>query len=178
MALEQWQVDGARSSIGFTVRHLVVSKVHGRFGKWTATLAYDEAAPAASTVVVLIETASIGTGDRDRDNNLKSAEFFDAQKFPALTFQSTKVETAAGKLRVTGDLTMHGVTRPVVLDVKRATLGNDPSGNRRAGFSATTTINRKEFGLAWSAALETGGLLVGEKIEISLELQAIKPEAA
>ena len=177
MPLANWQVDNTHSSVGFTVRHMVVSKVHGRFAKWTATLAYDEDAPATSTVEVSIDTASIDTGAGDRDAHLKSPDFFDVAKFPALTFKSTGVEVKGGNLKVTGDLTLHGVTKSVVLNVEHASLGKDPWGNSRAGFSATTSINRKEFGLAWNQALEAGGLLVSEKVEIGLELQAIKPAA-
>ena len=178
MALELWNVDPAHSSVTFTVRHMVVSKVRGRFGKWTAILGLDAADLSKSTVEVSIEAASIDTGVGDRDAHLKSPDFFDAAKFPALGFKSKKVAVKSGTaLEVTGDLTMHGVSKEIVLAVEHGPLGKDPWGNQRSGFSAHAAINRKDWGLGWNQVLEAGGLLVSEKVEIELELQAIKPAA-
>lgn len=178
MAVSNWQVDSTHSSIGFSVRHMVISKVHGRFGKWTAELALDEADVTRSSVKVSIDAASIDTGVADRDAHLRSPDFFDVAKFPTLTFQSKRVEVVGdGELKVVGDLTLHGVTKEVALAVEQGGQGKDPWGNTRAGFTARGSLNRKEFGLAWNQALETGGLLVSEKVELSLELQAIKAAA-
>ena len=179
MATETWKIDPAHSSIGFTVRHMVISKVRGKFGKWDATLALDTAHIEKSTVAVSIDAASVDTGIADRDNHLRSPDFFDAQKYPALTYKSRRVEQVSPEqLRVVGDLTLHGVTREVVLDVDYGGRGKDPWGNQRTGFTARTSINRKEFGLAWNQALETGGVLVSEKVEIEIELQAVLQAAS
>jgi polyisoprenoid-binding protein YceI len=175
MALETYNFDPTHSTVGFTVRHMVVSKVRGRFAKWGGTLAFDDQDPSRSQVSVSIDAASIDTGVADRDAHLRSADFLDVEKFPTLTFQSKSVtKSGADELAVAGDLTLHGVTRPVTLEVSWGALGRDPWGNQRYGFSARTAIDRKEFGLRWNQALETGGVLVSEKVEIELELQALK----
>jgi len=174
-----WAFDQAHSSVNFMVRHMVVSKVRGRFTKWDGTLAMDETNPVGGSVEVSIEAGSIDTGVEQRDGHLRSPDFFDVAKFPTLTFKSTKVEAAgAGALKVTGDLTMHGVTRPVVLDVEYSGSAKDPWGGVRAGFSARTTIDRKDFGLAYNQLLETGGVLVGETIEIAIEAEMVKQAPA
>jgi len=178
MANENWQVDGAHSAVNLTVRHMVISKVRGRFTKWNAKLALDTADLARSDVEVEIEAASIDTGVADRDTHLRSADFLDAQKFPTLRYRSRRVEAPSkDRLRVIGDLTIRDVTREVVLDVDYGGQGNDPWGNQRAGFSATTSINRKDFGLTWNQALETGGLLVADRVDIEIELQAVRQAA-
>jgi len=178
MANENWQVDGAHSAVNLTVRHMVISKVRGRFTKWNAKLALDTADIARSAVEVEIEAASIDTGVADRDTHLRSADFLDAQKFPTLRYRSRRVEAPSkDRLRVIGDLTIRDVTREVVLDVDYGGQGKDPWGNQRAGFSATTSINRKDFGLTWNQALETGGLLVADRLNIEIELQAIRQAA-
>jgi polyisoprenoid-binding protein YceI len=178
MANESWQVDGAHSAVNLTVRHMVISKVRGRFTKWSAKLALDSADLSRSAVEVEIEAASIDTGVADRDNHLRSADFLDAQKFPTLRYRSRRVEAPSkDRLRVTGDLTIRDVTREVVLDVEYGGQGKDPWGNQRVGFSATTSINRKDFGLTWNQALETGGLLVADRVDIEIELQAIRQAA-
>ena len=177
MAFDNWQVDHAHSSIGFTVRHMVVSKVRGRFGKWSATLAFDETNPAGSSVEVSIDVASIDTGAGDRDTHLRSPDFFDVKKFPAIHFKSKRVQPKGpGRLEVVGDLTIRDVTRELALEVETG-QGKDPWGNQRAAFTAQTSINRKDFGLAWNQVLETGGVLVSEKVEIELELEAVKSVA-
>ena len=179
--LPVWAPDLVHSSIGFTVRHLVVSKVRGTFGRWTGSIRMDEHDLAATQVDVSIETASVDTGVEQRDNHLRSADFFDVEKFPAMTFKSARVEKGKdGALHLHGNLTLHGVTRPVVLDVEYAGTQKDPWGGIRAGFSARTSLDRKAFGLAWNQLLETGGVAVSDKVEIDIEIEAVKqvPAAA
>ena len=179
MSVPTWQFDLSHSSVGFTVRHLMVSKVHGRFARWGGTLEYDPAQPTLAKIAVTIETASVETREDKRDEHLRSADFFDVANHPTLTFNSTSIERIADdRLAVTGDLTIRGVTRPVVLDVESSGQVKDPWGGLRAGFSAKTTISRKDFGLTWNVALETGGLLVGDKVEIGIEIEAIQKAAA
>jgi polyisoprenoid-binding protein YceI len=178
MALGTWNIDPSHSTIAFSVRHMVVSKTRGRFNKWSGKLRFDAENPAASLVEVDIDPASLDTGDAQRDAHLRSPDFFDVEKHPTASFRSSKVEVAGeDRYRVTGNLTVHGITQPVVLDVTYEGSGKDPWGGERAGFSATTTIDRKHFGLEWNKALETGGLLVGEKVELNLEIEAVKQAA-
>jgi polyisoprenoid-binding protein YceI len=179
MAQESWQVDGAHSAVNLAVRHMVISKVRGHFTKWSAKLQLDTAELARSSVEVNIEAASIETGVADRDAHLRSPDFLDAAKYPTLRYRSRRVEAASkDRLRVVGDLTIRDVTREVVLEVEYGGQGKDPWGNTRVGFTATTSINRKEFGLTWNQALETGGVLVADRVDIEIELQAIKQAAA
>jgi polyisoprenoid-binding protein YceI len=177
MAQENWNFDLAHSSIHFWVRHLMVSKVHGRFTKWKGTLAFDPENPLASRTEVEIEAASIFTEEAQRDAHLRSGDFLDAEKYPALTFKSTSVERAGDGYRLHGDLTIRGVTRPVSFDLEYAGQVSDPWGGQRVGFSAKTSINRKDFGLTWNIVLEAGGVTVGDKIEIALEVEAIRASA-
>ena len=175
----RWSFDLVHSSVNFTVRHMVVSKVRGRFTKWDGALVMDEQKPANGRVEVVIDAGSIDTGVEQRDGHLKSPDFFDVASFPTITFKSAKVETAgAGVLKVTGELTMHGVTRPVVLDVEYAGSAKDPWGGVRAGFSARTSLDRKDFGLTYNQLLETGGVVVGETVEISIEAEMVKQAPA
>jgi polyisoprenoid-binding protein YceI len=175
VATSTWNIDPTHSAIQFAVRHMVVSKTRGRFAKWSGKLVFDPEKPAASSVEVSIDPASIDTADAQRDGHLRSPDFFDVEKFPTASFKSTRIEDVGGdRYRVTGDLTLHGVTRPVVLNATYEGTGKDPWGGERAGFSATLTIDRKDFGLEWNKALETGGLLVGEKVELTLEVEAVK----
>ncbi|BDG10780.1 YceI family protein [Anaeromyxobacter paludicola] len=179
MANESWQVDGAHSSVNLTVRHMVISKVRGHFAKWNAKLALDTADLARSSVEVDIEAASIDTGVADRDNHLRSPDFLDAQKYPALRYKSRRVEAISPeRLRVIGDLTIRDVTREVPLEVEYGGQGKDPWGNQRVGFTATASLNRKDFGLTWNQALETGGVLVADRVDVEIELQAIRQAAA
>jgi polyisoprenoid-binding protein YceI len=172
---QKWAFDLVHSSVNFSVRHMVVSKVRGRFTKWDGSLLMDEEDPSGGRVEVVIDAASIDTGVGQRDEHLRSGDFFDVEKFPTITFKSARVEQAgAGALKVTGDLTMHGVTRSVVLDVEYAGSANDPWGGVRAGFSATTKLDRKEFGLSYNQLLETGGVVVGETVEIAIEAEMVK----
>ena len=173
-----WDIDVTHSAIHFHVRHMVISKVHGRFARWSGAVELDLADPTRSVVNVAIEAASIDTQVVDRDNHLRSADFLDVAAHPQLTFASRKIEKAGAGYRVTGDLTIRGTTREVVLEAEFAGTGKDPWGNERAGFSAKTSLDRREFGLTWNAALEAGGVLVGEKVEISIELEAVKRVAA
>ncbi|ADO75524.1 YceI family protein [Stigmatella aurantiaca] len=179
MAHSTWNIDPTHSGVHFTVRHMVISKVRGNFRKFTGTVSLDEQSLGTSSVTAVIETASIDTGVEQRDNHLRSPDFFDAAKFPTITFQSTKVEKGSGDgFRVTGKLTIRDITRDVVLEAEQLGVGKDPWGNTKAAFEAKTSIDRKDFGLTWNQALEAGGVLVGEKIEIGLEIQAVKAQAA
>jgi polyisoprenoid-binding protein YceI len=176
---QQWTFDVVHSSINFTVRHMVISKVRGKFTKFDGTLVMDENDPKGGRVEVAIDAATIDTGVDQRDAHLRSADFFDVEHFPTITFKSRRVEQAgAGALKVAGDLTMHGVTRPVVLDVDYAGSAKDPWGGVRAGFSARASLDRKEFGLTYNQLLETGGVVVGETVEIAIEAEMVKQVAA
>jgi polyisoprenoid-binding protein YceI len=176
MAAQTWQIDTAHSDITFTVRHMVITKVRGRFLKWDGTLTLDEQDWSKSRVEVSIDAASISTNDEKRDGHLKSADFLDAEKFPKITFKSTKIAPAGGdKLNVTGDLTIRDVTKPVTVAVEVLGKAKDPWGNTKLAFNGKLGIQREEFGAKWNQALETGGFLVGKEVEIDLELQAIAP---
>src|ERR1700682_3375439 len=169
-----YQIDPAHSSAQFTVRHMMITNVRGGFSSVKGTVVYDPDNLAQSSVEVHIDTASIKTMDEQRDTHLKSADFLDAEKYPEITFKSTKVERG----KVTGDLTIHGVTRELVLQVDGPTPeAKDPYGNIRVGASATTKIKRSDFGLTYNAALETGGILIGDDLKIEVEVSMIKAEA-
>ncbi len=178
MTTNTWDIDTSHSAVHFWVRHLVISKVHGRFGRWGGTVSLDEQDLTKSSVDVKIEAASIDTQVADRDAHLKSADFLDAANHPEIAFRSRRIEKAGDAYRVVGDLTIRGTTREVVLEAEFAGLAKDPWGNQRAGFSARVALDRRDYGLVWNAAVETGGVLVGEKVEISIELEAVKKVAA
>jgi len=171
-----YQIDPAHSSAQFSVRHMMVTNVHGGFKKIQGTVVYDLENPAASSVTAEIDAASITTNEEQRDAHLRSADFLDVEKYPSITFRSTRVEPAGeGEYKLTGDLTIHGVTKPVVLTVEGlAPEGKDPWGNMRSGATARTKIKRSDFGLTWNAALETGGFLVGDELKIELDLALVK----
>ncbi len=171
-----WNIDPVHSVAEFKVKHMMISNVKGQFTSLTGSLNLDEGDVTKSRVEVTIQAASINTREPDRDKHLRSADFFDVEKFPTLTFQSTKItRTGDGELAVDGDLTIHGVTRNVRFAVEGPTPpGKDPWGNTRIGASATAKINRKDFGLHWNAALETGGILVGEEVTLTLDVQFVK----
>ncbi len=171
-----WKLDPAHSAAEFKVKHMMISNVKGRFTGLSGSLELDESNIANSRVEATIDAASLHTGDPQRDAHLKSADFFDAEKFPTLTFRSTAIRPAGpGELAVTGDLTIHGVTREVTFQVEGPTAPQkDPWGATRVGLSATAKINRKDFGLTWNTALETGGILVGEEVAIALDIQFVK----
>ena len=172
-AATTWQIDPKHSVVEFAVKHMMFSTVKGRFSDVGGTIVYDEHDPARSKVEVEIDAASIDTREPQRDEHLRSADFFEVEKYPTITFRSTRVEPlSSDRMRVVGDLTMHGVTREVALEASFLGSGTNPWGQRVAGFSATGELNRKDFGLNWNAALEAGGVLVGEKIRINLEVEA------
>jgi polyisoprenoid-binding protein YceI len=175
-AAATWNIDPDHSSVGFKIRHLMVANVKGSFDKHAGTVELNEKDITKSKVNVSIETASINTNVQKRDEHLRSADFFDVAKFPTMTFVSKKVVKAGkDKLKVTGDLTLHGITKEVVLNVDGPTKeSKDPWGNFRKGAAATAKINRKDFGLTWNKALETGGVVVGEEVTIILEIEMIK----
>jgi polyisoprenoid-binding protein YceI len=177
MAMEQWNFDLTHSSISFWVRHLMVSKVHGKFTKWSGALAFDEKTPTASRTQVKIDTASISTEETQRDGHLRSGDFLEVEKYPHIEFASTSVAPAGDRITVTGDLTIKGVKKPVKLDVEYAGRVKDPWGGERVGFTARTTISRKDFGLTWNQALDAGGVVVGDKVEIAIEVEAVKAAA-
>ncbi len=174
-----WNIDPVHSVAEFKVKHMMISNVKGQFTRLSGTLSLDETDITNSRVEASIEAASISTRDEQRDGHLKSADFFDVKKFPTLSFKSTGVSrTGDEELAVTGDLSIHGVTRLVVFKVEGPTIAaKDPWGNTRRGLSATTKINRRDFGLTWNSALETGGILVGDEITITLDVQFIKAQA-
>ena len=171
-----WKLDPAHSLAEFKVKHMMISNVKGRFTGLSGTLSLDEADYTHSAVEASIDVATVKTGDEQRDGHLKSADFFDAEKFPAITFKSTNIDAKGGAdYEVTGDFTLHGVTKSITLAVEDVSQpSKDPWGNQRIGLSATTRISRKDFGLTWNSALEAGGVLVGEDIAISLEVEFIK----
>jgi polyisoprenoid-binding protein YceI len=174
--LTTWKLDPAHSAAEFKVKHMMISNVKGSFSGLTGTLTEHQTNSTLSSVEASIDLATVSTGDAQRDGHLKSADFFDVEKFPTMTFKSTEVKRKGeGEYAVTGELTLHGVTRPVTFAVEGPSApGKDPWGNTRIGLSATTKINRKDFGLAWNSALETGGVLVGEDVAITLDVQFIK----
>jgi polyisoprenoid-binding protein YceI len=173
---DTWQIDPAHTSVGFAVAHMVISKVHGQFDKTAGTIEAEPNNPASAKVDITIDASSIDTHVEMRDGHLKSPDFLDAAKFPTLTFKSTKVESAdAGKWKMTGDLTIHGVTKSVVFDVDGPSeVIKDPMGKTRVAASASTTINRKDFGLVWNKAMDNGGLVVGDSVSIDIQIEATK----
>jgi len=169
-----WNIDATHSHVTFAVRHMMVSTVKGKFNVVSGTLNLDDANPANSWVEAEVDAASIDTGEPNRDNHLRAPDFFDVEKYPKITFKSTKVEPAGdNEYKVTGDLTLHGVTKPAVFHVEYSGQIKDPYGFQRAGFSAKTKISRKEWGLTWSTLLETGGAVVGDEVKIELDVEAI-----
>lgn len=172
--MPQWKLDTAHSSADFTVRHMMVTNVRGQFQNVSGTIDFDPENPANASVEATIEAASINTGAEDRDAHLKSADFFEVEKYPHITFKSTNVDvTGDNSAKINGDLTIRDVTKSVVLDVEFLGQGGSPFGDTRAGFEASTKINREDFGLTWNQALETGGVLVGKDIKINLDVQAV-----
>ncbi len=168
-----WNVDTTHSTVGFTARHLMISKVRGRFADFSGTLTI-AADPLQSQLEASVDLASVSTGDDGRDGHLKGADFFDVERFPTMTFTSTGIKQDSDEYVLLGDLTIKGVTRHVEFDLEFDGVSPDPWGGTRAAFSAKTEINRKDWGLEWNVALETGGVLVSEKVKIELEIQAVK----
>lgn len=175
---QSYTIDSAHSKAQFSVRHMMVSNVRGEFSKMKGTIDYDEKDPSAIRVEATIEVASINTGEPKRDEHLKSPDFFDAAKYPVITFRSKSARKTANGLAVTGDLTIHGVTKEVILQVEGPSPEvRDPWGNFRRGATAAAKINRKDFGLTWNAALETGGVVVGDEVTITIDVEAVRPAA-
>lgn len=178
-ATSTWQIDPSHTQVEFEVTHMMFAKVRGRFLTAEGTLVLGPSDRIGeSRVEVVIDSAGIDTGNADRDKHLRSADFFDAETYPELRFESRSVRAVGdGKLRVAGDLTIRGETRQVELDVTESGRGVDPWGGERVGFRASTTIDRRDYGLTWNQALETGGILVGNDVRISIEVQAVRQDA-
>jgi polyisoprenoid-binding protein YceI len=174
-----WEFDPDHTGVHFKVRHLMISSVRGEFEKVSGRIVYDEADITKSAADITIDASSVNTRSAERDKDLRSPNFLDVAKHPMITFKSKRVEKAGdGTLKMTGDLTIRGVTKEVVLTVDGPTPAiKDPRGNRRVGGQATTKINRKDFGLVWNAALETGGLAVGDEVEITIDVEIYKKPA-
>jgi polyisoprenoid-binding protein YceI len=179
-AATTWEIDPAHTTIAFSVRHMMVSNVRGQFGKFSGKVDADEANPTASHVEATIDAASIDTGNAKRDEHLRSPDFLDVAKYPTITFKSKKVAKAGeGAWKITGDLTLHGVTREVVLDLSDVTPPiKDPMGNLRAGAEAKTTINRQDFGISFNKTLDGGGMLVGNEIPITIDVEVTRKNEA
>lgn len=173
-----WSIDTSHTQVEFVVKHMMVTNVRGRFKAFSGTVNIDETNPQNSVLDITFEVASLETGDEKRDGHLRSADFFDVEKFPKMTFKSKRVEFAApGKLdsfKVVGDLTIKDVSREIILDVSNEGQNKNPWGMNVWGFSANSAFNRKDFGLAWNVALETGGWLVGEQVKINIEAELVK----
>ena len=170
-----WNIDPGHSTAGFSVRPLTITTVPGKFGKVAGTIEWDEADITKSRVEATIDATTIDTDNPDRDKHLKSPDFFDVEKYPTITFKSTKVEKAGSGLKVSGDLTMRGVTKPVVLDVDGPVAPiADPWGNTKSGLTATTKVNRQDWGISWSKTLDSGGLVVGNDVTIKIDLEIAK----
>lgn len=172
-----WKMDLSHSTIAFAVRHMMISTVRGEFKRFSGTVNFNEAEPARSGVAITIDAASIDTNEPRRDQHLRSPDFLDAERYPAITFQSKRLEMVdARRARIIGDLTIRGVTREVTLDTEYAGIAMSPWGKQVAGFSAQATINRKAFGLSWNQALEAGGVLVGEEVKVFIELEIVQED--
>ena len=172
-----WAVDPVHSAVEFAVTHLMISKVRGRFSDITGTVVSD-GTPEGSRIDVQVGAASIDTHDSGRDKHLRSADFFDVEKYPHLTFVSTKIASKSGdEFHVAGDLTIHGVTKAIEFDVTSEGTGGDPWGGTRAGFSSSFTVDRRDFGLVWNQALETGGVMVSNSIKVTLDIQLTRKES-
>ena len=175
MSVERWEIDSGHSGVHFSVRHMVVAKVRGKFSRWSGVLRAADGDEARASVEVVIDASSIDTGVADRDAHLKSPDFLDVAHHPEITFRAERSERLTPeRLRVSGELTIRGVTRPVVLDVEYAGRTKDPWGHERAGFAAKTSIDRKDFGLTWNQVLEAGGVVVGDRVDIEIEVEAVK----
>jgi polyisoprenoid-binding protein YceI len=178
-ATTTWKIDPAHTAAQFAVKHLMISTVRGEFKAVTGTVTWDDQDVTKSKVDVTIDAKTVNTGEDARDKDLKSEKFFDVEKFPTITFTSKKVEAAgAGKLKVTGDLTIHGVTKEVVLEVEGPTAPvKDPWGNTRVAASATTKVNRQDYGVKWNANMDGGGVVVGDTVNITIDMEMIKQAA-
>lgn len=179
MTTRTWNIDTSHSAVHFTVRHLVIAKVRGVFSRFSGAIQYDDADPRRSSVTVEIDAASVDTREEKRDAHLRSADFFDTDTFPKLTFVSKEVVVEGGRVtKVIGDLTIRDITRPVTLEVEDNGRVKDPWGGERIAFEAKTRVNRHDFGLRWNMALEAGGVMVGYHVDIALEVEAVAEAAA
>lgn len=176
--MSTFALDPTHSSVDFTVRHMVFSRVRGTFPKFTLDLNVDEKTNIPTAIDAVIDAASVDTNVTDRDAHLKSADFLDVANYPSITFKAASITGTADALTIQGDLTIHGVTKPVTLTASVDGRAKDPWGNDRIGFSATTTINRKDFGLTYNQALETGGVLVSDALEIEISIEAVNAQVA
>lgn len=173
--MSSFDIDLTHSEIGFTVRHMMFAKVRGQFKSWSSSIGFDGQDPTKATIEVQVDTASIDTREDKRDGHLRSADFFDTEKFPKMIFKSKRIERAGDSdYKVVGDLTIRDVTREITLDVEQTGSGKDPWGNQRLGFSAKAAIQRSDWGLKWNQALEAGGVLVSEKVDIHVEVQLVE----
>jgi len=170
----EWNLDTSHSSVTFEVRHMAISKVKGSFGDFAGTVTGEPGKPETFSVEATVQLASVDTANEKRDDHLRSADFFDVANHPVMTFKSTGVKMDGDKGKLMGELTLHGVTKPVEFELEYAGMVDDPWGNTRMGFSAETEIDRREFGLTWSKALETGGLVVDNDVEIELEIELVQ----
>lgn len=175
MSKATWVIDPSHSLVEFSVKHMMIATVKGRFSKFEGSFTADVTDLTTAQFAATIDAASVDTRDEQRDGHLRSADFFNVEEYPTLTFKSTRIERVSGDdYKLTGDLTIRGITKEVTLDATFEGTGKDPWGNERAGISAETKVNRKDFGLVWNVALETGGILVGEQVKISIQAQAVK----
>lgn len=175
MATTKWTVDSVHSSIDFSVKHMMIAKVKGSFREFEAQIEADPADLTTASIQFFIDLSSVDTRNGDRDNHLRSADFFDVEKYPRMTFQSTRiVKTGEGEYEITGNLNLHGVTRAETFSVTFEGAGKDPWGNEKVGFSGRGSIKRSDYGLTYNALLETGGVLIGDEVKISLEIEAVQ----
>jgi polyisoprenoid-binding protein YceI len=173
-----WRIDPSHTEISFSVKHMMITTVRGRFTSFQGTLTVDDEAPENSHAEGSVDLSSVDTREVQRDEHLRSADFFDVANHPQMTFVSTRIErNGRNRYKVYGDLQIHGVTREVIFDVQEAGRVQDPWGKQRIGFTATTKLNRRDFGLTWNVALEAGGWLVGEEVRVEIEVQAVEKEA-
>lgn len=178
MTIQKWNFDASHSEVSFKVRHMMFSKVTGYFNEWSGDFAFDPENPTSGKVSVSINAASVDTKNDGRDDHLRSGDFFDVENYPELRFESTSFEEAGkGKLKLNGNLTIRGTSKPITLDVEYHGKGIDPWGKERVGFSATAKLDREDYGLGWNQALEAGGVLVGKTVEIEIQVQAVAAEA-
>jgi polyisoprenoid-binding protein YceI len=178
MATDRWEIDSSHSSLHFSVRHLVIAKVRGSFDRWSGSIQVPDGDFSKATISVTIDASSIDTGVSDRDGHLKSPDFFDVAQYPELRFVGKRVQGSGPEIDVIGDLTIKGTTREVVLRVEQHGQTKDPWGNLRAAFTAKTAIDRKDFGLTYNQVLESGGVMVGDRVEIEADIEAVKQVAA
>jgi polyisoprenoid-binding protein YceI len=175
MRTDRWEIDSSHSSVHFSVRHLVIAKVRGLFARWSGTVQVPDGDFSKATLTLTIDASSIDTGVADRDAHLKSPDFLDVARYPEMRFVGTRVQPRSGTdIDVVGDLTLKGITREVTLRVEQHGQAKDPWGNVRAAFTARTSIDRKDFGLTWNQVLETGGVMVGDRVDIEAEIEAVK----